>query len=326
MKHRIRRRIIYIFIVLGLWCATELTLRAAFASAPYMQPPVEHNAELAAELKGVRWDDLGPLDYQGRFINVRGGERVTAGQPSQFRHQVYMFGSSTVFGATNDDAGTLSSALQVLLPDYRVRNLGAAGNQAITMLAHLRKTNIRPGDIVLFFNGTIEGYDIYQDIKAAHRFDPCDFMDANARDVLTIRAICQLFDNAAIADMTTGQSAMFAHIVDQYLRSVAAARQYTEARGATFYSFIQPYFMSTAPTQIEQALIHWDLTYPGYSAIFDRLYPMLRTVAPRSLDFSHVLDASRESGVTVYSDPQHLNDTGNAIVARALYDAIWQQF
>jgi len=89
-------------------------------------------------------DPLGELPtFDGEWINVRAGKRVTTGEPADWSGRVLCLGGSTTFCGDVSDKQTWPSVLQQSLKDaqipVRVENLGRMGATAINRLVLLRK-------------------------------------------------------------------------------------------------------------------------------------------------------------------------------------------
>lgn len=89
-------------------------------------------------------DPLGELPtFEGAWINVRAGRRVTTGEPTHWSGRVLCLGGSTTFCGEVGDNQTWPSVLQQSLNDaripVRVENLGRMGATAINRLVLLRE-------------------------------------------------------------------------------------------------------------------------------------------------------------------------------------------
>src|SRR5512140_1665063 len=140
------RRIATVSLVAMLAIATiEMAMRTSHPRDRWMDILRTAAPEIFDTMQAIRWNDDGPADIASASLNVRNGERVTTGQPQDAINDIYIFGSSTTFGVFNDDAGTLPSQLQALMPTYRVHNRGAAGDSTPILLAKMKQTALKPG-------------------------------------------------------------------------------------------------------------------------------------------------------------------------------------
>ncbi len=245
---KILRRIVTLALVAILIPATIETSLRLIAPRPDWRTMIRQRTPEVFDAEQVlRWTDDGAADYASALVNVRSGERVTVGQIANSNRDLYMFGSSTMFGYYNSDAGTLPSQLQRLVPTYRVHNRGAAGDSTPIMLSKLKRTAVQPGDIVIFYDGEIELRHLADDLNS-HEFSACRFLLQNANDILLVHALC---DNLTTATL---DSAIITSAVNQYNRNITMARQYVERHGATFYNVLEPVKYARAESADELAL------------------------------------------------------------------------
>src|SRR5262249_17873759 len=92
--------------------------------------------------------------------NVKEGVRLTAGA-SASALRLLLIGSSTVYNAEVPDDLTIASCLQGLINSQtggglEVLNYGASGVKASQQLERLRTLELRPEDIVVFYDGTAD--------------------------------------------------------------------------------------------------------------------------------------------------------------------------
>lgn len=110
------------------------------------------NTELTSEKERFKsldvplrtFDPLGELPtFEGEWINVRAGKRVTTDEPTHWSGRVLCLGGSTTFCGDVGDKQTWPSVLQQSLNDaqipVRVENLGRMGATAINRLVLLRE-------------------------------------------------------------------------------------------------------------------------------------------------------------------------------------------
>lgn len=102
-------------------------------------------------------------DHASPEVNIQGGFRVTTPPlPGDRVNTVHVFGASTAYSFGCTDGHTIPSLLQARIndrsrtdPDFpplRVLNHGLCGCTYAMSIAHLLRTRIRPGDVVLLFD------------------------------------------------------------------------------------------------------------------------------------------------------------------------------
>lgn len=130
------------------------------------------------------------FDTSGEHVNIRGGHRVTAFQPSRARQTVFLVGGCTVFGVGTDDARTIASFLQKKFnennPEARVivQNYGfflcETDRMANEELQIMEALPAKSGDIILFFGPEVPGADRISMAGAASEARDCElFCDTN---------------------------------------------------------------------------------------------------------------------------------------------------
>ena len=104
-----------------------------------------------------------PANRSGRYININDHRRRTTDAPDGAVNRVHFFGGSTLFCAEVPDQWTVASCLQRLLneqpgPRLRVENYGACSMIARQQTEQLQARPIRPGDVVIFYDGFNDVY------------------------------------------------------------------------------------------------------------------------------------------------------------------------
>lgn len=217
-------------------------------------------------------------DFHGQYFNVQNNWRATTDQPANAAHRLWLFGASTVFCSEVPDSLTLPSFLQRLIgPAYRVENRGVENIDAAKELIILKQAAIQPGDLVLIYDGA---------------------PDAMAPFIRN--------SNPSPETLLAAQRA--------YARVIGQARDYTLARGAAFWHFLQPMVYSIPLQPYEDG-------FSPNGAAYAQSWPLFQTT-PFSIDLSHSLDSLRLAGDMIYFDEAHINERGNEAVARAIYQSL----
>lgn len=333
MRHRTRRRLLRFTIVLcaavTTFGAAEMVARAKLVTMPYA-PAIwaQNEPNTHPDILRIQYStDTVPIaqDFDGQYIHVHNHERVTVGTPAHAAHRLYLFGNSMAFDYGVDDAHTLASQLQAMLPEYDVHNMGVLGVGLEVSAAQLRTVALHRGDVVLFYGGTADLAEVYAPVENRYTFPICNFNNNHLAWLALMRLGCQYFQDEPARAMLNNPAAYHDTLVqelDSYHKAIATARQYTASAGASFYALQQP-IISTVPLSVrEYQLVYGDPDGAGRTAIYMAAYSQFSA----DIDLTNVLDAARLHGTEVYSDRAHLNDAGNAIVARAIYGAIWRTF
>ncbi len=290
-----------------------------------------------------------PNDYRGRFYNVVDGNRRTTDQPEAFEHRILMFGGSTMYDAEVPDDFTISSSLQRLVNQrfpgkYHVVNYGVDSANARQQLARLETTDLRAGDVVVFYDGFNESYNgVYLDNLDSTIYDA--IYTTYERSSLFAKAIYQL--NAQLRRRSQLVREFFtapprlpdhmktAAVVEdlanktdaEYERVLVDAHRYVTSKDASFVHFLQPNLFSRPElTPYEAGLVdnHY-LVFPGVDSSIRATYPLfrdtveeLRRTGVESFDLSSVLDARSSPQEEFYLDFVHVTEKANAKVADAI--------
>ncbi|MFO0967152.1 MAG: hypothetical protein U0793_16425 [Gemmataceae bacterium] len=289
-------------------------------------------------------------DFEGTRIRIRGGRRHTTDQPTSYSDTIYLVGGSTVFDQEVPDEWTIASCLQRLVNgaglSYRVENLGVPAMSAAQQTLRLARTELRHGDIVLFYDGVNDVYyPVYHGQTGGWRPDQPDASGArrlkgvdrllypwcvrnqgwSACAKLMLRRLERQASAARVDAEALAQALRRAEA--GYRDALAEARTRAEAKGARFVHFLQPHlFAHEQPTAYEKRLRKKEeREAPGLERAFATAYPRFRTALEAlgrdglvSVDLSDVL-ADRPDGTEFYLDFCHVNHAANARVAEALF-------
>jgi hypothetical protein len=349
----------------GCWCYLALSPPARHVGrwefrcnrpAPYHDADYFGTDFLSESMRSVRLETrpgagfVVPGDFTGRFINVRASRRHTTDQPAAFTHRVLLFGGSTVFCHQVPDSWTVASCLQRLLnrqagPRFRVENYGTSAMIAAQQTERLRLCDIRPGDVVVFYDGVNDVYyPIYNGNPDGWR--PGDGHDGGPRRLSAVQRrlypwCLRYRDHSATArflfhaqDNPPPRSVSGARSLDRHLgqaetgyrNALIEAKRLAARHGARFYHFLQPSIFSLRqPTAFEAQVKANDLlALPGLDRAFGLGYPRLRaaTTGVVSFDLSAILD-QRDADEEFYLDFCHVNHTANQRIALAIFQHIF---
>lgn len=287
----------------------------ALDNAPYWSPLFQQEQE-AVRTHAVDTDGLPfAVDYAGQYVNVRNGIRQTTDQPEGNKPTVYVFGASQIFGLSVSDQYTVPSALQRLVgSSYRVENRGGIGYRVARQLAYLRRTPLRPGDVVIWYDGSMDAIETYEE-AGYRRTMLCSTLNEHLHHLVIIRLL---------TDSCMAEHALDSDILDQaastYRRDVEAAEEYARAAGAAFYHFAEAlvFSMPLSAVDTEGRCGAYLSYYPHMDRTFIALWPRYVTW-PGTVDLAHSLDELRQREA-VYIDCYHVNGEANTIIARAIFD------
>ncbi len=296
--NRKRRLRILIGVLLFICVLAGATLRSIMAASKYeflqaySHSPFLSSAFLAEReqlLKSWVYHEDGSItsaDFSGAYYHVSNNRRLTPHQPSSAKHTLWLLGSSTLYDFEVPDDYTIAANLQRMLPDYRVENLAEPGIDTERAIAILAKTDIRPGDIVVVYDGMNELAPV---IKSADKLP-------------TAKRVYQ-----------------------RYRQAVIAGHAYALSHGAAWHHFMPPTIYSLHNDFERWLFADSRFPFPTANKDYAIFWPML-LATPFSVDLSHILDSERDAGAEFFFDGGHMNDQADTIIARAIVDAIAPTF
>ena len=294
-------------------------------------------------------------------ITVKDNRRVTVAQRSSFKRTVHVFGGSTIFGSGSSDKYTIPSLLQKKLNNIdlqiRVINYGFPSFVAIQQFQKLNKTEIKEGDIVIFYDG---GNDIIQrefynspegTIIGYNKANKIGFFFSSLRIYLSeysklyyylgkLKRYSQnkeVSQNVSKCDNDEFNKKEFEKKKWlSYYQTLIDAKNFTESKNASFYHFLQP-------TLNFDLLEESDLDYlkgldndPNYDLCFlKNISSKYQALNNSYLNYSSKFNGTSLSNVLINSslnknpgyyfiDYIHISPYGNEIVSEAIFKKIFK--
>jgi hypothetical protein len=250
------------------------------------------------------------LDPKGYFvrkdvnlsaIHVSHHARVTDGNPNP---TIYLFGNSAIFGSFVPDTQSPNAQIHHLT-GQRVVNFGTDSETISVSTARLMNTPLKPGDIVIFMDGSIDLNGLYP--EAAW----CNIQ------IGIVQLLC------LYTDRTLDRAALTAHIA-AIKESIAQARQYAAQQSVQFLHIWQPIMLNpTTPAENALRAKLWAYGQGGYVS-GEAPYAELRTADPLALDLSSPWHGGDWTDYVI--DGTHFTDKGNQIIAQAIVDHLDFEF
>jgi len=142
---------------------------AAYARSDYWSEDFVKESTTVTDGEIIRRTSVGDVsimtDFDGRYINVVNGLRVTEPLPANPTRRIVVFGGSTTFCAEVPDALTWPSQLaqRVFERETQVINAGLSGAEFANRVEALEGSNLtRSGDVAIFFVGVNDAVIGYQ--------------------------------------------------------------------------------------------------------------------------------------------------------------------
>ena len=194
-------------------------------------------------------------DFDGSFIKIKDGRRVTVGSNNLRQRRVLIFGGSTVFCAEVPDLLTSSSQLQQLILennlDFDVFNYGIPGLRIENQFNILKNVkDLGPGDIVVFYDGVNDLIRVFEEGLKKHK-NQAPWRQLNVfatavekRSLLFKRvSISGYVDNIGVTNEYL-ESGAKQYISDNWLKYEELARELVQKRGADFVHILQPNWLT----------------------------------------------------------------------------------
>jgi hypothetical protein len=306
----------------------------------------DHFVELRQQ-RTVYFDFFGwrRAQFEGHTITVSDlGYRLN-GDVHPEDAEVLFFGGSAIWGEGVDDRNTIPALFQAIT-GIRSFNLGEGAwvaQQSVNLLQKVIIQGARPRRIVF--------YDGVNEILHHCRADTDFFATAqqvqlrrrlSARSPYSLRTVF----SAAITAVESMQKAATEHseydcdqdvekaqrVAVGLVASWIAARNLSESVGAEFLPILQPVaYMGNPRLDHLSTLLPWE--NKETESVLGRQYLVVYPIMKRALsehdvkylDLTQVLDRDSNNSDPLYIDFAHLSPKGNALIARKITEALWQE-
>lgn len=316
-----------------------------YENAPYWSPSLISESQRATWSIYISDDDSLMLvnDFNGEFINIENGRRVTTNQPIGVVPTLWLVGGSTLFNEEVPDEYTVASYLQRLIGNrYRVENYGVSSANITQEVARLRTLDVRPNDLVVFMDGVNE---ILVGIYYGDHTSAIVRENRNRIEQMPASGLLETFSYLTFVRFITAMSMPIpTHLqnidtveqlgqetANHYEQRLLEAQEFTESQGATFVHFLQPHlFTLQTLSEYEQSLNrNPHIMLPGLETAYRSGYGYLEAVSaglPFSYDISDAFDDVRQNGEELFLDFCHVTHRGNELLAEAMGDVINEDY
>ena len=268
-------------------------------------------------------------DYQGQFLNVVSGLRVTTNSAAVSKNRIIIFGGSTVFCGEVPDNLTSCSLLQTHINDNKVLatviNYGRHGSTLQNRLLYLERSEFDRDDLILFWFGVNElGWKLMEGKTNVPFFilflnRVSDGFKLFSKNLACFTYISQFFDFLILEPVSTFYSYL------DLKQSLQKLDQLSQSRGFEYRVFLQPNLLTkTVRTGREQAIYEFFLSRRRgriTKRLLDKNYPKFRSLLGRhkGIDASGIFPETTQE---VFVDWCHLNSIGNQIAAEFIFDSL----
>ena len=284
--------------------------------------PGEEYGQVLAEISSV--DELVTLkNFDGDYINIENGRRVTTDSNGLRQRRVLVFGGSTIFCAEVPDSMTIPSQLQKLVLEnifeFDVINYGISGIRIENQFAILKTVlDLGADDTVVFYDGVNDLDRIYTDALAQRYQAPPWRQIGRVANEAENRSwlIRYLSPSSYIERPGVKQEFLDSEarqkVTDNWFTFDKLAREYVESRGAKFIHILQPNLLTyKRGDEASGVRKRWSDMQTMQQYFADYALP-----SGQILSFASALDSLDQ---TPYVDWSHLDEIGNKKIAEEMF-------
>ena len=262
-------------------------------------------------------------DFDGSYIKIKDGRRVTVGSNGLRQRRVLVFGGSTVFCAEVPDLLTSSSQLQQLILknnfDFDVLNYGIPGLRIENQFNILKNVpDLGPGDIVVFYDGVNdlirvfeEGLDRHKNQAPWRQLNSFSFAVEKRSSLFKHLSISGYVDNIGVANEYLDSDAR-QYISDNWLKYEELARELVQKTGADFVHILQPNWLTYKKLSEGKSE---DRRFSDMRVI-QEIFKNNATQKSGIIDFTDRLDSLTDAP---FLDWVHLDDVGDKKIAEEMF-------
>jgi len=291
--------------------------------------------------------------YPGRVLSINedGIRRTLHTQCDDKTFTIWMFGDSVMWGAGAPDETTIPSLIaaeyehtgrRLCIVNYAEK--GWSSTQELIELIEQLKLISRKPDIVLFYDGGMEAFSLYQSGRADMPTDYDDFKrfldnwDAEHKpgfyyvrytntyrllDSIAAKMFLHNKNDERIAVARADMEALSGSVVHNYVLNMdivdLLAKQYRFRTVFAWYPNLAVGHKELTPDE-QQVLRVWERQMPGLDFVYRAAYRKAREL--NRPDFLYLGDLLDDQKGSLYLGISHLKPEGNKIVADRLFDIL----
>ena len=262
-------------------------------------------------------------DFDGSYINIEDGRRVTTGSTGRRENRILVFGGSTILCGELPDSMTVTSNLQKLIIEnvleFDVLNYGISGLRIENQFKILETVkDLNSNDVVVFYDGINDLNRIFEE-GLERRADKTPLRQLN-KIVKELEKRSVFFRDISITNYLDGLGVSQAYlanevgeqITDNWIKFDAMARKYVESKGAKFVHILQPNWLTleSGDTAIKLKK-HW-----SDRKIIQTAFEESATPETKIKDLTKIFD---DLSTTPFLDWAHIDEVGTAKVAEEMF-------
>ena len=265
-------------------------------------------------------------DFDGSYIKIKDGRRVTVGSNGLRQRRVLVFGGSTVFCAEVPDLLTSSSQLQQLILknnfDFDVLNYGLPGLRIENQFNILKNVpDLGPDDMVVFYDGVNDLIRVFEEGLNRHKnqapwrqLNYFSFAVEKRSSLFRHLSISGYVDNIGVANEYLDSGAK-QYISDNWLKYEELARELVQKTGADFIHILQPNWLTYKKLSEGKSE---DRRFSDMRVI-QEIFKNNATQNSGIVDFSDSLNSLTD---TPFLDWVHLDDVGDKKIAEEMFKVL----
>lgn len=295
---------------------------AAYDRSDYWSEAFVRESSTVTDGEIIHQTSLGDVsimtDFEGRYINVEGGLRVTEPLPANPSQRIVAFGGSTTFCEHVPDALTWPSQLarRVLERETQVINAGLSGAEFANRVKAFEELNLtRSGDVAIFFvgvNDAVIGYQANQVVGPLARWPLLRrFIEVTMSWSRSGRIALNRSQQLSFEITASSQEA-----VDRFRNSLARAEEVALAKNVRLLVVLQPSRLTatrpiwgTLNERVEETFIK------SFRDFYRQLIGSPEFEG-RIVDGTQIFKSLDESP---YLDFMHVQEDGNEAIANFMY-------
>ena len=262
-------------------------------------------------------------DFDGDYIKIRDGRRVTTGSTGLRKKRILVFGGSTIFCGEMPDSLTVPSQLQAMLLadgiDADVLNFGIQGIRIENQFKILKSVpKLGDDDIVIFYDGVNDLEKVYDSgLNLKNNQTPWRQINQITSELenrswfIRYLAPTIYLESRGIGQEFLGSQAKQL-VVDNWFSFDKRARTFVEEKGATFVHILQPNLLTyTKASDIGKVRQKW-----SDMQSIENEFISYATATNKIIDATKILD---ELGSSPFFDWAHIDEIGNKKIAEEMF-------
>ena len=285
-------------------------------------------------------------DFNGNFINVESGDRLTFPK-IEGQNKLYLFGGSTVYSGEVPDYYTIPSLLSRFMSDnglssHEVINKGVTSVNVTQQVEYLKTVQIKSGDLVIFYSGVNdilqglyfgnpEGTIISQQShnKSVALNNKVDKVLLRVNTYRLLKRLANSFYQPKHLKSKVELTSLANNVEAVYKSNILRAKEITEKSGGIFLNVVQPNLYSKSYKSKNEKWIDENVAFRGLQAAFEignealkRASIDLSRKGVNSTNFETIFNDLEEE---CFLDGYHVTEICNGIAASQLYELIFKK-